>query len=120
MKTNDHIVFIVDDDEEIDHSEARPAANDIEHGLELAMVMSRGARSRLDHDCACPEPVRSRTGMSDCGSPRHAGCLRSIAIELSRANDANSVLFPVRHPITILRSKSGWHYANVGSVIMSL
>src|SRR5258706_3190554 len=61
------------------------------------MMMRAGARRGLDRHRTCPQFARTGVGVRDRRRARHAGGLRSVGVQLSGANDADSVLFPIGH-----------------------
>ncbi len=74
---------------------AGAAADDVEDGYEFAVVVWTGFGVGLDHYGAGPESGRAGSGIGDGGGARHAGSLRGVGIELARADDFDSVVFPV-------------------------
>jgi DNA/RNA non-specific endonuclease len=79
----------------ISPSHARTAANDVEDGFQFAVVMRAGLRVRLNYDRACPELVRSGSGVGDGGGTSHAGCLGRICVQVARRHDFDAVVLPV-------------------------
>jgi hypothetical protein len=74
---------------------AGAASYDVEDGFEFTVMVGSGFRIWLDDDSARPELSRSGASVSDGGGACHAGCLRSVGIEFTGADDSDSVVFPV-------------------------
>src|ERR1700674_593462 len=71
------------------------AANDVKHGLQLAVMVRPGARVRVNHDGSGPELLRSGSGVGDRGGAGHSGSLQSVGVKLAGANDAYAVMLPI-------------------------
>src|SRR5579862_3204113 len=70
------------------------AADDVDHALEISVVMRTRFRLGFDRDrarpyLACPGAL----GRHGC-APVHARSLRRVGIELLRANDSHSIMSP--------------------------
>ena len=103
--------------EAIAPAHAGAASHDVEDGLKFTVVMRSGFRIRLDDDGSCPELRGSGASIGDCGSPRHAGCLWSIDIEVTGADNSDPLMFPVAlFPIRVFRIH-GFHYAAIVTLI---
>ena len=76
-------------------SHAGPAANDVEDGLQVAVVVGTSLRVGLDYNRAGPQFGRSGSGMGDGGGPGHTGGLRRIRIQVAGGNDFDAVVLPV-------------------------
>jgi hypothetical protein len=76
-------------------SHAGPAANDIEDGFQVAVVVRAGLGVGLDYNCAGPQSAGSRSGVSDGGGPGHTGSLGSVWVQVAGWNDFDAVVLPV-------------------------
>src|SRR6185295_17856342 len=74
---------------------ARPAADHVDHALQLSMVVSAGLRVGLHGDRTGPELAGPGSGVRDRRRARHARGLRRVEIELRTRNDLDSVIAPV-------------------------
>ncbi len=73
-------------------AEAGPPADDVEHGLKLTVMMRAGASRRLHGNRSRPQLIGAGTRVRDGRRPAHTRSLRSIGIQFSRSNDADSIL----------------------------
>src|SRR5258706_15587614 len=71
-------------------TEAGAAADDVENGLELPMVVRRCAGGGFHGDGAGPQFARAGAGMSDGGGTGHPRSLRGVRVQLARADDPDA------------------------------
>ena len=62
---------------------ASPAANYVEDGFELAVVMRSSLCVGLDYHRAGPQLACSRSGVRNSGRPSHAGSLRCVRVQIA-------------------------------------
>ena len=78
-------------------SHAGPAANDVKHRFQVAVVVWASLRIWLNYDGAGPEFARSSSGMGDGGCTGHTGCLRSVGVQVSGWYDFDAIMLPVHN-----------------------
>ena len=76
-------------------SHASSAANNVEDGFELAVLVRAGLSVRLNYHRAGPQFAGSRSGVGDGGGASHAGSLGRVGVQISGWNDLNAVVLPV-------------------------
>jgi len=77
-------------------AKTRAPAHDINHSLQLTMVMRTSLGTRLHDDRPGPQFLRSHSRPRDRFRTRHSGCLRSVRIEFATANDPQTVFSPIK------------------------
>jgi two-component system sensor histidine kinase HydH len=75
--------------------ESRPSLNDVEHSLEVTMMVRGRAGGGLHDHCPGPEFFGPGACLSDCRGSRHARRLRGVGVQFARANDSNAMSLPV-------------------------
>ena len=73
----------------------RSPADDVDHALEIAMVMGAGFRVGMNRDRASPQLAGPRGRVGESRRSRHAGRLGSIQIQRRTGDDADTVVTPV-------------------------
>ena len=73
---------------------ARPAPHDVDHALEVAVVVGAGLGVGVDGHRAGPELLRADAGEVDRRLAIHAGCLGRVGVELAGRDDAHAVVLP--------------------------
>lgn len=73
---------------------ARPAAHNIDHAFELAVMVNARLGVGLDRHRPGPYLLRSDPGVIDCRLPEHARCLGGIGIKSVAFDDSNAVVLP--------------------------
>lgn len=76
-------------------SHSRAPLNDVDHALELAVMMRAGLGVCMNRDSACPKLACACPRVSDRRRSVHARRLRRVRVELARMNDANAFVLPV-------------------------
>jgi hypothetical protein len=74
---------------------ASAAANNIEDGFQVAVMVRSRLRVWLDHDGASPELARSGSSVGDGGCPCHARGLRRVGVQIAGWNDFDAVVLPI-------------------------
>jgi hypothetical protein len=72
-----------------------PAANDIEDGFQVAMVVWSGLRVRLYYNRASPQFARARSGVCNGCGPCHTESLGRVRVKVAGWNDSDAVMLPV-------------------------
>src|ERR1700680_4687234 len=78
-------------------AEPGAASNNVKHRFELAMMVRSCTSRGLNANGSSPQLAGPGARVCDGGGARHPGRLRRIAIQLSSADNADSVLFPIGH-----------------------
>jgi hypothetical protein len=87
--------------EVVSPAHAAAAANNIEDGFKLAMVVRPGLGIGFDDYRASPELAGPRAGVRDRGGASHSGSLGSVGVEIASRDDFDSVVEPITHTFTL-------------------
>ena len=77
-------------------TEAGTAMNDVENRFELAVMVGGGAGGGFHSHGAGPQLAGARAGVGNGRGPSHPRRLGRVRVQLTRADDADPVLFPIR------------------------
>src|SRR5208282_3828112 len=77
-------------------AKARAAADDVDDGFQFAVVVGAGLGVGMHDDGPGPEFLRAYLGVRDGFRASHAGSLRRVGVQLTAANDAQTMNLPVR------------------------
>jgi hypothetical protein len=80
----------------------RPAFEDIDHALEVPVVVRSGLGVGVDLNRARPDLLRPDPGEIDCGGAVHAGCLRGVRVELIARDHLDAVRLPIDRLVPLL------------------
>ena len=73
------------------------ALDDVDHALKLAVMMSSRFCVGMYAHSSGPQLRSAGSSVSDCSGSIHSRSLRRIGVEFVRADDTNSVMFPIGH-----------------------
>src|SRR5271156_3363539 len=76
-------------------AKASAAADDVNHGFELSVMMRAGLGIGMNYDGSRPEFLCADAGAGNGFGAGHAGGLRRVGVEFAAADDAQAVSFPV-------------------------